>query len=67
MATADKPKADVLKIFLSKTGYAEKDVLSYNERTRLFVTANGGKYQLARNGAVRRLKGPNYPKHTPEE
>jgi hypothetical protein len=40
-------------------GLKSSDVLSHNERTRVFTTSNGGKYQISKNGkSVRHLQGP---------
>lgn len=63
---AEKKAPSALAVFLSKSGYVQADVISHNERTRLFVTSNGGKYQLTKTSGIRVLKGPNYPKATAE-
>lgn len=69
MTTAAKPtRATPLAVFLSKSGYVEADLSTYNQETRVFATWNGGKYQLVKNGGIRILKGPAYPKYVaPEE
>jgi len=58
---------DYLAKFLSASGYKATDVEAHNNRTRVFVTSNGGKYQLMKSGNVRRLSGPAYPKESSEE
>lgn len=60
MATDTRSK--LLSLFLSRSGYRESDVDGVNVRTRVFTTTNGGKYQILRNGTVRRLYGPPIPK-----
>lgn len=68
MTTVTKTRATPLAVFLSKSGYVEADLSTYNEGTRVFATWNGGKYQLIKNGGIRILKGPAYPKYVaPEE
>jgi hypothetical protein len=54
-------------VFLKKSGYKKGDVISVNAQKRTFVTSNGGKYQLTKQGEVRILKGPNYPEMEAEE
>lgn len=56
----------LLDRFLKASGYKANDVDGQNDRTRTFVTTNGGKYQLLRSGKVRRLQGPFHPKFEPE-
>jgi hypothetical protein len=65
MTTTAPKKVTALAVFLSKSGYTEADLSSYNESTRVFATWNGGKYQLQKNSTVRILKGPAYPKYEP--
>lgn len=60
--TIEPRKVTPLAAFLSRSGYTAEDVLAHNEKTRLFVTSNGGKYHLSPKGTIRILKGPNYPK-----
>jgi hypothetical protein len=55
---------ELLKRFLSASGFKASEVDGQNDRTRTFVTTNGGKYQLLRNGNVRRVQGPRFPKET---
>lgn len=62
-----KPKNTPLSVFLARSGYTAEDVLIHNPLTRVFVTSNGGKYQLAKNGSIRKLKGPDFPKFVAEE
>jgi len=57
--------ATPLAVFLSKSGYTTADISSHNDKTRVFATWNGGKYQLLKNGGIRVLKGPAYPKYQP--
>jgi hypothetical protein len=68
--TAPLTKAEktenAVAVFCSKSGYKPEDVLTNNPRLRTFVTSNGGKYQLLKNGSIRILKGPDYPKMTTE-
>lgn len=59
-------KKTPLSAFLAASGYKASDVLSHNDRTRAFVTSNGGKYQLTKAGKVRRILGPAYPKEVVE-
>lgn len=59
-------KKTALSVFLSASGYKQADVLAHNDRTRVFVTNNGGKYQLTKSGKVRRILGPAYPKEVAE-
>jgi len=43
-------------------GLKPSDLLSYNEKSRVAVYANGGKYQVSRNGkSLRHLSGPLPP------
>lgn len=55
----------VLTVFLKKSGYSESDVLDYDARRRVFVTSNGGKYHLLKNGTVRTVSGPYFPNYEP--
>jgi hypothetical protein len=64
---AAPPTDKNLGIFLKKSGYTKADVLSTNGQKRTFVTSNGGKYQLTKQGEIRILKGPNYPSMNAEE
>lgn len=57
---------DVVAIFCKRTGYESDQILSHNEKTRTFVTTNGGKYQLTARG-VRHLSGPTVPKALEDE
>jgi len=43
--------------FFEATGYGSSDVLSLNYDTGIFLTFNGGKYQLV-DGEVKHLQGP---------
>lgn len=54
-------KASALEIFCKRSGYSPEDVLAQNEKNRVFVTTNGGKYVLTASG-VRRILGPTTPK-----
>lgn len=56
---------DVLSAFLKASGYDKKDVLAHNERTRVFVTENGGKYEMTKKGTIRVQKGPYFPNWEP--
>ncbi len=58
-------KKTPLEVFLARSGYEEKDVLAWSAQTLTFVTSNGGKYQLSRSGAIRKIMGPDYPKFVP--
>jgi len=60
--TETTEKKSPLAVFLVRSGYKERDVLAHNDKSLLFVTSNGGKYQLIRTGGIRTLKGPRYPK-----
>jgi hypothetical protein len=70
--TADDPESPrgkkLLGNFLKLTGYTSKDVIAQNETARIYVTSNGGKYQLSAKGTqVKVLSGPLPPKATEEE
>jgi hypothetical protein len=56
---------DVPKLFTGLTkalGHKPGDLLSFNERSRVAVYANGGKYQVSKNGkSLRHLAGPLPP------
>ena len=69
VATGSTPtaKRSLTPSFLEASGYKPSDILSQNDRTRIFVTSNGGKYQLMKSGKVRRISGPAYPKEKAEE
>jgi len=43
--------------FFEATGYGSNDILSLNYETHIFLTFNGGKYQLV-DGEVKYLAGP---------
>jgi len=60
--TTEKKTVTPLTAFLSRSGYKPTDILVFSNQSRTFVTSNGGKYQLTKNGGIRTLKGPNYPK-----
>lgn len=45
-------------IFFEKTGYGERDLLSLNFQTRVFMTRNGGQYHLDEHNEVKWIKGP---------
>jgi len=67
--TTEAPKkapANATAVFLKLSGYEKEDILASNERTRTFVTSNGGKYVLGKGG-IRTLKGPDYPNFEPTE
>jgi len=65
--TAISGKGDHLAAFLKASGYKESAVDGQNNKTRTFVTTNGGKYQLLKSGKVRTLSGPAYPKEVAGE
>jgi hypothetical protein len=56
-----------LAVFLKRSGYEKSDVISASEAKRTYVTSNGGKYQLTKQGEIRILKGPDYPALTEEK
>jgi len=66
---APKPKSrnTPMAVFLSRSGYIDEDIISYNLKTLVFATSNGGKYQLTKKGAIRRIHGPWYPKYVEPE
>jgi hypothetical protein len=66
-ADAAPPTDKNTGIFLKKSGYTKADLLSVNDQKRTFVTSNGGKYQLTKQGEIRVLKGPNFPNQNAEE
>jgi hypothetical protein len=43
--------------FFNESGYGPEDVLALNYETGIFLTRNGGKYQL-KDGKFIRLEGP---------
>ena len=47
----------LMRTFLEATGYGSDDLLSYNFKTQVFLTRNGGKYQVA-GQAIKHLAGP---------
>jgi hypothetical protein len=56
---SEKVKARFLKL----TGYKESDILSANHKSYIFVTNNGGKYQMNRAGKVIKVvMGPMPPR-----
>lgn len=57
-----KGKEELLDTFLEESGYKARDVDVINLARRTLGTTNGGKYQINRQGALLRLKGPRYPK-----
>ena len=58
-STADKVEAR----FRQLTGYKAGDILSSNLKRKIWVTSNGGKYQMDPKGTkVRVLQGPLPPK-----
>jgi len=58
-----KQASALFKKFLKASGFKSSLVDDWNERTRVFVTTPGGKYQLTKQGNVRTIKGPNYPNY----
>ena len=60
----DKGEAVFAK-FLKVSGYDEGDLLDYDTRRRTFVTNNGGKYHLLKNGVLRTTSGPYFPNYEP--
>ena len=63
---ADGDKS-LLTRFLKLSGYKKGDCDVVHEHARVFLTANGGKYQMNKSGtSLRTLKGPQYPKYEPE-
>jgi hypothetical protein len=61
----DKRAATQTAVFLSRSGYDAADVEGHNEKTRVFVTSNGGKYVLTKD-SIRTISGPEYPKAVEE-
>jgi hypothetical protein len=60
--TAASTAKTALDNFLKLTGYKASDIVGSNIARRTFVTSNGGKYIVNRNGkAVRVALGPDYP------
>jgi len=57
---ADNDDPPKLSVQLTKAlGMKAGDLLGYNERTRVAVFGNGGKYQISKNGkSLRHLAGP---------
>jgi len=43
--------------FFSMTGYGPSDILSLNYSTNEFLTVNGGRYRITREG-IQHLSGP---------
>jgi len=64
--TEKKEDSSLRGKFLKLTGYKSADILDQNDRRRVFVTTNGGKYQITKTDKIRRLAGPAYPKETEE-
>lgn len=62
-AEAPVKRMSVLDRFLLLSGYEASAIISSNPVTKVFVTGNGGKYQLGKNG-LRRIMGPKYPNET---
>lgn len=56
-----------LESFYDKSGYKANDVDGHNEKSRVVITTNGGKYQVSKLGRIRTLLGPRYPKEVVEE
>lgn len=53
--------------FLKTSGYKEADILGSNYDRWTFVTTNGGKYVLSKNGKeITTVSGPPYPNTEPE-
>lgn len=61
-----KAKEKLLDSFLDESGYRARDVDVVNLPRRTVGTTNGGKYQLTRQGNIRTIKGPRYPKELVE-
>ena len=62
--TGDKDPATptVFKQLTKALGHKSSDLLGWNERTRVAVYSNGGKYQVSKNGkSVKHLAGPTPP------
>lgn len=64
--TEKKEDASLRGQFLKASGYKAEDILDQNDRRRVFVTTNGGKYQITKSGRIRRLAGPTFPKEIPD-
>ena len=50
---------EMLKSFLTQTGYGPSELLSLNYQTREFYTRNGGKYFMDDDGKVNHISGPS--------
>lgn len=65
MTLAERPisttseQRQLLFQFLRLTGYGPDDILSLSYQTNIFLTRNGGKYQLSK-GRIKQLAGPNW-------
>lgn len=64
-ASTERDNQKLVDEFLKRSGYKERDVLSANAERRTVVTANGGKYNVSRDGGIFVMSGPPTPKgHT---
>jgi hypothetical protein len=50
-------QASLMDAFLEATGYGNDDLLAYNFDTQVFLTRNGGKYQVD-GESIKHLAGP---------
>lgn len=62
-----KKQPTLLDKFLKASGYSSRDVDKVDELRRVILTTNGGKYVYSRQGVLRTLSGPSYPKEVAEE
>lgn len=60
-ASTKRDEGALVKEFVKRSGYKERDVLSANVERRTVVTANGGKYVVQKNGDVFVVSGPATP------
>lgn len=44
--------------FCEATGYGPSEILSLSFSTKIFLTKNGGKYQVRGDGSIQYLAGP---------
>ena len=56
----NKEQSRLRSQFLEATGYGRSDILSLNYETRQFLTFNGGKYRVKKDGTIDHLGGPNF-------
>jgi hypothetical protein len=53
------PAESLRRQFLEHTGYGDRDIVVFNPSTRIFLTRNGGRYQMTDLGKVLHLAGPS--------